>query len=415
MTIFTPEWRVKVNGSTVTNVTLADLFITAGRQSIYEQAGASYCSLNLIADPSYSVSFDVNDAVTVEVKNTSGTYVNLFGGYLSDVNVVVTSPGSTLIAQQIRLTAIGSLARLVRANFTGNLASDMDGNQIYALLEDLLLGSWNEVPAALTWDTYDPTETWANAQNTGLGQIDRPGDFELEAQNNLNGSVYQYAAGVATSGLGYLYEDAQGRICYADSTHRGEALATSGYVDLDANHSFGSGLEIAKRAGDVRNKVSIVYGSSGNASVTDEELDSISLYGELASTINTTIKGQTDAENQAAFYLSLRAFPQFQFKNISFPLGNPEMDNQDRDALLGVNMGMAVNIQNLPANMNNGEFQGFVEGWTWRAGVSSLTLEMIVSPLAYSLQAFRWNNVPATETWNTISPTLDWLNATIVA
>lgn len=414
MTIFTPEWRVKVNGSTVTNVTLADLFITAGRQSIYDQPGASYCSLNLIADPSYSVTFDVNDAVTVEVKNTSGTYVNLFGGYLSDINVVVTSPGSSLVAQQIRLTAIGSLARLVRANFTGNLASDMDGDQIYELLQNVLLGSWNEVPAALTWDTYDATETWANAQNTGLGQIDRPGDYELEAQNNLNGSVYQYAVGVATSGLGYLYEDAQGRICYADSTHRAEALAANGYVDLDANQAFGSGLEISKRAGDVRNKVSIIYGSSGNASVTDSEPDSIALYGELASTINTTIKGQTDAENQAAFYLSLRAYPRYEFKNITFPLGNPEMDNADRDALLGVNMGMAVNITNLPANMNDGEFQGFVEGWTWRAGVSSLSLEMIVSPIAYSLQAFRWNNVPVTETWQTISPTLDWLNATIV-
>lgn len=414
MTIFTPEWRVKVNGSTVTNVTLADLFITAGRQSIYDQPAASYCSLNLIADPSYSVSFDVNDAVTVEVKDTSGTYVNLFGGYLSDVNVVVTSPGSSLIGQQIRLTAIGSLARLVRANFTGNIASDTDGDQIYELLQYTLLNSWNEVPAALTWNTYDPTTTWANAENTGLGEIDRPGDYDMDALSNLNGSVYQYAAAIATSALGYLYEDAQGRICYADSTHRSEALAANGYVDLDANQAYGSGLEITKRAGDVRNKVSIIYKATGTSSVSDQDDTSISLYGELASTITTTLKNQTDAETQAAFYLSLRAYPQFEFKNISFPLGNPEMDNADRDALLGVNMGMAVNITNLPANMNEGTFQGFVEGWTWRAGVSSLTLEMIVSPLAYSLQAFRWNNVPITETWNTITPTLDWLNATIV-
>ena len=415
MTIFTPEWRVKVNGSTVTNVTLANLFITAGRTSIYDQPAASYCSLNLLTDPATSVTFDINDAVTVEVKDTSGTYVNLFGGFLTDVNVIVTAPGSAAVVQEIRLTAVGSLARLVRANFTGNLASDMDGDQIYALLQNVLLGSWNEVPQALTWDNYEPTTTWENAENTGLGEIDRPGDYELEAQNNLNGSVYQYAAAVATSALGYLYEDSQGRIAYADSTHRAQALAANGYVDLDANQAYGSGLEITKKAGDVRNKVSIIYGSSGNASVTDSDATSIALYGELASTISTTLKNQADAESQAAFYLDLRAYPQFEFKNIVFPLGNPEMDNADRDALLGVNMGLAVNIQNLPANMNNGEFQGFVEGWTWRAGVSSLTLELTVSPIAYSLQAFRWNNVPATETWNTISPTLDWLNATIVA
>lgn len=415
MTIYTPEWRVKVNGSTVTNVTLANLFITAGRTSIYDQPAASYCSINLLTDPATSVTFDVNDAVTVEVKNTSGTYVNLFGGFLTDVNVIVTAPGSAAVVQEIRLTAVGSLARLVRANFTGNLASDTDGDQIYELLQYVLLNSWNEVPAALQWNSYDPTVTWANAENTGLGEIDRPGDYDMDALSGLNGSVYQYASAIASSALGYLYEDSQGRIAYADSTHRSQALAASGYVDLDANQAYGSGLEITKKAGDVRNKVSILYKANQGSSVSDQDDASIALYGELASTISTTLKNQTDAESQAAFYLALRAYPQFAFRNITFPLANPEIDNTDRDALLGVNMGMAVNIQNLPANMNNGEFQGFVEGWTWRAGVSSLTLELTVSPIAYSLQAFRWNNVPATETWNTILTTLDWLNATIVA
>lgn len=414
MTVFTPEWRVKVNGSIVTSTTLANLFISAGRQSIYEQPAASYCNVNLLTTPSSAVTFDLNDTITIEVKNTSGTFVSLFGGFISDVNVVVTSPGSTQIMQEVRLTAVGALSRLVRANFTGNLASDQDGDQIFALLQNVLLGSWNEVPASLTWASYDPATTWADAENTGLGEIDRPGDYELDSQNNLNGSVYQYASAVATSGLGYLYEDAQGRIAYADSTHRSQALAASGYVDLDANQAFGAGLEITKRAGDVRNKVTIIYGSAGNASVTDSDAESIGFYGELGSTITTTLKNQADAESQAAFYLALRAFPQYEFKRISYPLANPEMDNTDRDALLGVNMGMAVNIANLPLNMNSGSFQGFVEGWTWRAGVSSLTLEMIVSPLSYSLQAFRWENVPITETWSTINPTLTWENATIV-
>lgn len=414
MTVFTPEWRVKVNETTVTSATLANLQIVAGRQSIYEQPAASYCSVNLITIPSSAITYEINDALTIEIKDSTGTYVSLFGGFISDVNVVVTSPGSSQIVQEVRLIALGALARLVRANFTGNLSSDTDGDQIYALLQNVVLNAWNEVPASLTWATYDPATTWANAENTGLGEIDQPGDYLLDSQNNLNGSVYQYAAAVATSGLGYLYEDAQGRIGYADSTHRSQALAATGYVDLDANQAYGAGLEITKRAGDVRNKISIIYGSAGNSSVTDSDAGSISLYGELASTITTTLKNQADATTQAAFYLDLRAFPQFEFRQIVFPLGNPEIDNADRDALLGVNMGMAVNIENLPLNMDEGSFQGFVEGWTWRAGVSSLTLQMTVSPLAYSLQAFRWENVPITEHWNTITPTLTWENATIV-
>jgi hypothetical protein len=102
-------------------------------------------------------------------------------------------------------------------------------------------------------------------------------------------------------------------------------------------------------------------------------------------------------------------------RQITFPVGSPEIDNTDRDALLEVFMGMPINLINLPANMVGGEFQGFVEGWTWTASLNRLDLTMNVSPLAFSLQAFRWNSVPAIETWNTISPTLDWLNATIVA
>jgi hypothetical protein len=415
MTVFTPDWRVKINGYTVTNATLANLQITSGRQTIYEQPAASYTTFSLITDPSSSVPYQINDPVTIEVKNSLGNYVVLFGGFLTDISITVTTSGSIQAAQEIRCVGVGALARLVRANFTGNLASDMDGDQIYALLSTVLLAEWQEVPGALTWANYDPATTWTNAGNTGLGEIDQPGDYELEAQNNLNGSVYDIAAGVATSGLGYLYEDSQGRIGYADSTRRGQYLAANGYTDLDANQAYGSGLEIIKRAGDVRNKISIIYGSSGNASVTDEDAASISLYGELASTVTTTIKGQSDAEDQAAFYLSIRAYPQYEFRSISFPLGNPEMDDVDRDALLNVFMGQPVNIQNLPANMTSGEYQGFVEGWTWRAGVKGLTLDLIVSPIAFSLQAFRWNSVPAPETWQTISPTLDWLNATIVS
>jgi hypothetical protein len=78
-------------------------------------------------------------------------------------------------------------------------------------------------------------------------------------------------------------------------------------------------------------------------------------------------------------------------------------------------MGMPVNIVNLPGNMTDGEFQGFVEGWTWTASLNQLNLTLNVSPIAFSLQAFRWNSVPAVETWNTLSPTLTWLDATIVA
>ena len=77
-------------------------------------------------------------------------------------------------------------------------------------------------------------------------------------------------------------------------------------------------------------------------------------------------------------------------------------------------MGMPVNIQNLPGNMVNGEFQGFVEGWQFQAGVNSLTLSMYLSPVEFSLQAMKWTDVSVSEAWNTLSNTLIWDNAFIV-
>lgn len=415
MTTFSPVYRIKVDGNTVTGATLNGLTITSGRTDIYSQPVAGYCNLTLIETSQSSIPYEINDSVTVEVKNSAGVYVYLFGGFITDLSIIVNQSGSVAISQRVNIIATGALARLNRAVYTQNLDHQFDGDRISTLLATVLFDSWNEVPAATTWATYDATITWANAENSGYGEIDTPGDYELHSQTNLNGTVYSLASAAATSGLGYIYEDAQGRIGYADSTHRGQYLATNGYVDLDGNNAIGPGLQITKKAGDVRNSVTVSYGATSSSNTTDSDAASISLYGQLAAQVTTTLRHLADAQAQAAFYLDIRAYPQFEMKQITFPISNPEIDDSDRDALLNVFMGLPLNITNLPANMADGQFQGFVEGWTWTANRNSLALTLTVSPIAYSLQAFRWNSVPAVETWQTISPTLDWLNATIVS
>jgi len=415
MTLWNPVYRIKVNGTTATSATLAGLTITSGRTDIYSQPIAGYCNLTLIETNESQVSYDINDSVTVEVQDSTGTYVNLFGGFITDVTIAIQTAGSTATSQRINIIAVGALARLSRAVFTGNVAHQFDGDRVYDLLAGVLFDTWAEVPGALTWNTYDATTQWQDAENSGLGEIDRPGDYELHSQTGLNSTILQLASGYATSGLGYLFEDAQGRIGYADSTHRSQYLATNGYIDLDGNHAYSTGLQITKRAGDIRNSVTLSYGGTSSSTVSDEDAASITLYGELASSISTTLRHKADAEAQAAFYLLIRAYPQFLMRQIGFPVHSTEIDNTDRDSLLEVFMGMPLNIVNLPANMVNGEFQGFVEGWTWTAGYNRLDLQMTVSPIAFSLQAFRWNSVPATEYWNTLSTTLTWQDATIVA
>ena len=190
MTIWNPTYRVKVAGNTVTNATLSGLTITSGRTDIYTQPVAGYCNVTLIETGETSVPFEINDAVTIEVQDSTATYVNLFGGFITDLGITVQTSGSTATSQQIKILAVGALARLNRAVYVGNFAHQFDGDRILELLSTLLLNQWNEVPAAETWDGYDPTTQWLDAENTGLGEIDTPGDYDLHSETGLNDTMF---------------------------------------------------------------------------------------------------------------------------------------------------------------------------------------------------------------------------------
>jgi hypothetical protein len=417
MSQWNPVWLVEIDGVEYTDAVLANLVIRSGRTNIYEQAQAGYVNIQLIDVNQTAIPVSINSTIGVSVKNTANTFVPIFGGNVVDIGLEVRDVGSTMFTQTYSITALGALARLPKVSFTDALARDFDGDQIFEVLQNVLFASWAQVPGSLTWASYDPATTWANAGNTGLGEIDRPGNYDLSARSGNADpiDVYSLVAALATSGLGYLYEDAQGRIGYADSTHRTNYLAANGYVDLDARHARAAGLRIETRVGDVRNAITIKYGTTSQNDVSDSDPASIATYGNLGQIITTTLHDSADATAQAAFYLSLRANPQPIFSEISFDLTNPEIDNADRDKLINIFMGEAIALQNLPLNMNSGTFQGFVEGWSFKASYNQLSVTLLLSPLAYSLQAMRWNDVPVTETWASVSPTLDWANATIVA
>jgi hypothetical protein len=412
MTLWTPVWSVLIDGVEYKNVTLANLTIESGRRDIYQQAVAGYCSLSILNIDDDPITVQINSGITVFVKNSTATSIAVFGGSVSDILTTVERSGTGGLVQTITITALGALSRLPKVLTEGVLSKDFEGDQIYDILDGILYGAWNEVPAALTWATYDASTTWANAENSGVGEIDRPGNYELTSRASSVTDAYSLVAALATSGLGYIFEDSQGRIGYADSTRRGTYLATNGYVELSALDAYSSGLQTSTRAGDVRNSITITY--KNGQQVTDDDPASIALYGSLAQNIQTSLENGADATNQAAFYLALRAYPRANFESIRYPLGSPNVSDSDRDSLIEVFMGMPVNITDLPLNMGL-NFQGFVEGWRFSAGYNSLSIDLYITPVAYSLDAFRWNDVPASETWNTLSPTLTWLEATVVA
>jgi hypothetical protein len=413
MTQWSPVWKVEIDGIEYTNAILANLTIQSGRTNIYEQAQAGYTNIQLIDLDQTTIPVAINSTISIQIKDTTNTYVPLFGGSVVDIALEVRDVGTTMFTQTYSITALGALARLPKALTNGVLSKDFDGDQIWTILSDLLLNTWAEVPAALSWATYDPTTTWATAENVGLGEIDRPGDYELAARSSSRTDVYSLVSALATSGLGYIYEDGYGRISYASALHRSLYLQANGYVQITANQARAAGLRTETRAGDVRNNLTIKYGATSSAEQSASDAISINSYGTLSQIITTTLHNAADATAQANFYLALRKDPQPIFREITYDLTNPEVDDADRDALIELFMGMPIAVNDLPSNMGS-IFQGFVEGWTFRAGYNTLSVSLNLSPVAYSLQALQWNEISNSFTWSGVSPTLDWARATII-
>jgi hypothetical protein len=415
MTVWTPEWKLTVAGTEYTNLTISDIIHQAGRTDIYSQPNPSYLQCTIVALAGQTFPFDLNDSLSLQVKNSAGTYVNLFGGDITDITVEVGATGSIANVIQYTILAMGSLVKLAKEIYNAAISQDEDGNQIYDLLASVLLGAWNDVPAASTWAGYSATETWATAFNIGLGEIDQPGLYTMENRDASPDTVYNIASLIANSAFGYIYEDNEGNIGYADADHRQTYLIANGYVDLSANHAIGSGLRTTTKAADIRNDIYINYGNNFGSQKTATSASSIALYGYKSESINSVIHSAANAQEVADRYISLRAFPQAIFDSITFPITNSQIDNSDRDNLLNIFMGMPLNIADLPTQISNGEFSGYVEGWRWSTRFNELFLTINLSPVSFSQVAMRWNSVPIGEAWNTLSNTLTWEYATIVA
>ena len=416
MTQFTPQWKLIVNGGTeYTDVAISDISHQSGREDIYLQPNPSYMEIALVALENENYDIKINDAIALQLKDSTNAYRTIFGGNITDITIAVGATGSVGTVFTYNLIAMGSLAKLAKTITEGVLSQDQDGDQIRDLLEEFLLGDWIGVSAAQTWAAYDPTITWANAENIGLGEIDQPGQYLMVNRASSTDTVYNIASQIANSAFGYLYEDSNGNIGYADANHRQAYLLANGYLELSANTALGSGIQTTTTAGNIRNDVTLNYGNNFNDSESLIDATSVNLYGYKSETINSSIKNQNDAEEIVEKYINLRSLPYPVFDQITFPLTNPEMNDATRDALIQIFMGEAISITDLPIQINEGSFQGYVEGWSWSTSFNQLFLTINLSPTQFSQVAMRWNTVPVTEAWNTLSAILEWQNATIVA
>ena len=411
MTAWTPDYRIKANGTEVTDITLVGFSITSGRTDVNTQAQAGYASIRILNLTNQIYSWGINTGITIEVKDSTNTYVPIFGGRISDIGVGVDRTGEAATVTVIDIYALGALSKLQNAVWEGSLSKDLDGNQIRTILEAFLAGQWNDVPPAETWQNYDPTAEWQDAEVVGLGEIDT-GEYEMISRSASPINAYSYIADIANSGIGYLYEDANGNIAYGDANHRQDYLTANGYLNLDANHALAEGIRSTIRQGDLVNDVVINYKNNFGTSYTFVNQNSIDTYGLYARSINSLIDDDPDAEAVAERIVNFRSIPRSKFDSITFALQNPELSDSNRDDLLNVFMGMPVAIANLPANINAGSFVGYVEGWTFRSTLSGLSISLTLSPTEFWTVAEDWDQVDALLEWADVDATLTWQNAT---
>jgi predicted amino acid-binding ACT domain protein len=141
MTQWNPVWKVEIDGVEYTDAILANLSIRSGRTNIYEQAQAGYVNIQLLDVSQSIIPVSINSTISVSIKDTSNTFVAIFGGNVVDIGLEIRDVGSTMFTQTYSITALGALARLSKALTNGVLSKAFDGNQIYTILSALLLNT----------------------------------------------------------------------------------------------------------------------------------------------------------------------------------------------------------------------------------------------------------------------------------
>jgi len=404
-----PEWRVTVGDDVYTTVT--SVSFASGRLDIDRQATAGYCRVEIINTDNSPFTINVTEPITLELKNGSGTYVTVFGGEVSDFNIGVCSPEESGFITTGTILGIGSLARLTKAIFNTALAEGLDGAQISAILGAALNLSWAEVTPTVTWDTYPATQTWLDAESY-IGEIDSGFYTMISLAANASAKSQTLADQIANSALGQLYEEKDGDVSYADADHRSNLLAANGFTNIDGAYATPTSIQSTTQTARIRNSLIYRYAAGYASTYTTSDSDSIAAYGLFERSFDSNIKNLADITQIGTRELLLRKNPRSSLGAITFRLDNPDIPTAMLDSLIGVFFGQPMQITNLPSNLLDGQFDGFVENVALRATPSFTEMTLYISATDFSLSTTQWETVlPASLIWTGVNGTLTWTNA----
>jgi hypothetical protein len=406
---WSPNATVSINGTPVTAFTLEGVQISMGRDDVQQQSTAGFATIDFLNLPYTDV--EIFDEVSITLENFAGADTTIFTGTVTDVSVSVLDAGTTntFITQ---ISASGGLSKLAakEANIVG-YPEQKDGDRIVSVITDTFGLKWNEIPPTQIWDDYT-TETWNDLLGVDISDIDTPGTYDLFDSTGDPGAInaLSYVQIVADSGSGFIFETTTGGIGYQDQDHRADYVTANGFINIGKNFILADGINVTTSRNEIINDAIVTYGDP-TASFETEELDSISLYGRVTTSIDTFLKTSTDAETLADRIVLLNAYPQPVIQGIKIQIDAPTMTQPLLDALVGVFFGMPVSVTDFPALLFPGQFFGYVEGWEWDIDRFTATLTLNVSDFTFSAVPVAWQDVFVSEIWDTIDPGLQWQDA----
>jgi len=405
-----PEWRVTVGDDVYTTVT--SVSFASGRLDIDRQCSAGYCRVEIINTTGAAFTVNVTEPITLELKDSGGTYVTVFGGEVSDFNIGVRSPEESGFITTGTILGIGSLAKLTKAVYNTALIEELDGEQIADILGAALNLSWAEITPTVTWATYPATTTWDDAESY-IGTIDTGFYTMIPVAASASAKSQILADQIANSALGQIHEEKNGDVSYDDADHRSNDLAANGFTALDGAYATPTSITSSVQTSRIRNSLIYRYGTSYGSTYSTSDTDSIASYGLFERSIDSNIKLLADITDIATRELNLRRSPREQLGVITFRLDNPNIPSQMLDDLIGVYFGEPVSISNLPSNLLNGTFQGFVENVALRATPSFTEITLYITATDLSLSTTQWETIiPSNLIWTGVNGTLIWNNAT---
>jgi hypothetical protein len=405
-----PEWRVTVGDDVYTTVT--SVSFASGRLDIDRQCTAGYCRVEIINANNAPFTINVTEPITLELKDSGGSYVTVFGGEVSDFNIGVRSPEESGYITTGTILGIGSLARLTKAIFNTALIEELDGEQIADILGAALNLNWNEITPTVTWATYPATTTWDEAESY-IGNIDTGFYTMIPVAASASAKSQTLADQIANSALGQIHEEKNGDVSYDDADHRSNYLAANGFTNLDGSYATPTSIQSQTQISRIRNSLIYRYSTGYASTYSISDTDSIASFGLFERSVDSNIKNLVDITDIASRELKLRANPRSSLGAITFRLDNPDMPDAMRNELIDIFFGEPVLITNLPSNLLDGQFDGFVENVALRATPSFTEITLYVSATDFSLSTTQWETVlPASLDWDGVNAILTWTNAT---